>query len=104
MAPDQTPEWTRPVTLRPLLALALVLGTAACAANIPWRNPSLPKEQWARDWNNCKRQSGDSFAAFHDDDNTPNQLRDYDTAQSKRQIDADLSMCMRELGYTPVSK
>jgi hypothetical protein len=93
-----------PVTLRPLAVLALALTAAACAAEVPWRNPNLPKQQWAKDWNNCKRQSGDGFAAFHEDDPSPSQFRDYDRAQTKKQIDAQMSMCMRELGYTPAPR
>lgn len=92
------------MTLRPLIAATLVLATAACAAQIPWRNPNRPKEQWSRDWNGCKRQSDAGMSAFHSDDGGSSPLRDYDRAQTKRQIDAELSMCMRELGYTPISK
>ena len=92
------------MTPRPLIAAALALATAACAAQIPWRNPNLPKDQWSRDWSGCKRQSDAGMSAFHSDDSAPSQLRDYDRAQTKRQIDAELSMCMRELGYTPISK
>ena len=92
------------MTLRPLLALTLALATAGCASPNPWRNPNLPKDQWARDWTGCKRQAGDSMSAFHDDDTTPDQFRDYDRAQTKKRIEAELSLCMRQLGYTPVPK
>lgn len=89
---------------RPLIILVLALATASCAARIPWRNPNLPKEQWARDWNGCKREAGGGMAAFHDDDSRTSPLGEYDRAQTKRQIDAQMSMCMRELGYSPISK
>ena len=82
----------------------MVLTTAACAAQIPWRNPNLPKEQWSRDWTGCKSQAGAGMAAFHDEDGPASPLRDYDRAQTKRAIEAELSMCMRELGYSPISK
>jgi len=103
MAP---PIERRKIAVKPRSAaiLALALVTAACAARVPWKNPSLPQERWSRDWSACKRQSGGGTAAFYDDSNTPSQFRDYDRAQDKKRIDAAVAACMIELGYSPAPR
>lgn len=87
--------------LAPILAPLLLL--AGCAAPNPWMSPSIPKEQWDRDYSACRR-SADRDSGWRDgrDDRTP--MREYERAQAKRYYDAELSACMRGLGYFPAPK
>lgn len=83
----------------PVIALAL----SACAAtSVPWQNPAIPEDQWARDWSSCKRW-GESQVGYREGDSS-SPFRDYDRAQAKRQADAHASLCMRDRGYLPAKK
>lgn len=87
-----------------LLALGLLVMLSACAAStVPWQNPDLPKEQWSRDWNSCRRWA-ESQVGFREDDSSSSQFREYDRARAKSQISGYANMCMTDRGYFPAAK
>lgn len=90
------------VSLR-LLALGLLALVSACAASsVPWQNPDVPKEQWSRDWSSCRRWA-ESQVGYREESSS-GQLRDYDRARAKKQIDGYASMCMTDRGYYPAAR
>ncbi|TAN66607.1 MAG: hypothetical protein EPN20_07115 [Magnetospirillum sp.] len=87
-----------------LLPLSLVLLLAACsAAQPPWKNTDLPKEQWARDWSACKRFA-ERRAGGYDGGEGGSPLDAYDRIQIKRRVDAEVASCMIDRGYVPEKK
>ena len=102
------PRFRRFAPRRPsrLAAIGMVtLSLGGCApAHVPWANPQLPKEQWSRDWSDCKRRAEADVLGYRPEDSTPGPLDTYDRSQARRQIDASVAECMSGLGYTPVRK
>lgn len=94
-----------PLRLR-VLALGLFALLSGCASSsVPWQNPDIPKEQWSRDWNACRRWA-ESQAGYREGDmeSSSSALRDYDRAQAKRQIQGYANLCMTDRGYLPAAK
>jgi hypothetical protein len=82
----------------------MTLLLSACAASsVPWQNPDVPKEQWSRDWNSCKRWA-ESQAGYSDQDSSSSVFRDYDRTQMKRSIQGYANLCMTDRGYVPAPK
>ncbi len=87
---------------RLFLLLPLLLG--ACAAGNPWTHPQLPKDQWGRDYSACRR-SADRDSGYRDEERGGySPMGEYERAKAKRIYDAELSACMRSLGYFPAPK
>lgn len=87
---------------RLILILPLLLG--ACAAPNPWMSPTVPKDQWDRDYSACRR-SADRDSGWRDGGrDEPSPMRDYERAQAKRIYDSELNACMRGLGYIPAPR
>lgn len=86
---------------RRLLAVVALSVLSGCAASVPWSNPDLPKEQWSRDWSGCRRYAEDQVGY---QESESGQLRDYDRARAKKQVDGVAGACMRDRGYFPVRK
>lgn len=82
-----------------------VLCLAGCAsASLPWRHPTLPREQWSKDYSSCRRQA-ERESGWRDEDNaSPSAFREYDRQRAKRQADGSLALCMTDLGYVPASR
>jgi hypothetical protein len=90
--------------MRVVASLALMMLLSACAAApVPWQNPSLPKDQWSRDWSACKRWA-DSQVGYQDDDSSSSPFRDYDRGRARKEMDAYAGSCMRDRGYTPTRR
>lgn len=86
-----------------LLALGSMLMLSACAAStVPWQNPDVPKEQWSRDWNSCRRWA-ESQVGFRDEDSS-SAFREYDRSRAKKQIEGYANLCMTDRGYLPATK
>lgn len=93
--------------LKRSLAVAAALLVAGCApAHVPWSNSQVPKDQWSRDWSACKRSAEADVLGYRGEEESDrgSPFRDYDRAKGRRQIDAEVAMCMTDLGYTPVRK
>jgi len=87
----------------PLLGgLAGLLLAGCSAAPVPWRNPSLPPQQWSHDYYSCRRQA--EHESGWRDESASSPFRDYDRQQAKALADASLRACMIGLGYLPVEK
>lgn len=87
-----------------LLALGLLTLLSACAASsVPWQNPDLPKEQWSRDWNSCRRWA-EAQVGFRDEESSSSQFREFDRSQAKKQVQGYASLCMTDRGYYPAAK
>ncbi|MDA8231872.1 MAG: hypothetical protein M0006_11090 [Magnetospirillum sp.] len=86
----------------PIAALVL----AACApAHVPWSNPQVPKDQWARDWSDCKRNAENAALGYGGRDSLSDApFRDYDRAAAKAQIAGSTAACMSALGYVPAKQ
>lgn len=80
-----------------LLLSALVL-SACAASSVPWQNPSVPKEQWGRDWSGCRRWAEDQVGY---QESESSQFRDFDRGRAKKRADAMAGACMRDRGYVP---
>lgn len=91
--------------MRPrVLTIGLLALLAGCASSsVPWQNPDVPKEQWSRDWNACRRWA-EAQVGFRDDDGGSSAFREYDRAQAKRQIQGYANLCMTDRGYLPAAK
>ncbi|MBI5162469.1 MAG: hypothetical protein HY985_01050 [Magnetospirillum sp.] len=84
-----------------LVLFAAVAALAACtAAPVPWMNPELPKEHWAKDWTDCKRGAEREWLGGRDED-SESPLAGYDRIRNKKRIDGSVNYCMREKGYFP---
>ncbi len=87
-----------------LAAIAMVtLTLAGCAARVPWANPQLPKDQWGRDWSDCKRRAEADVIGYRPEDAPSTPFDAYDRDQAKRQIQSEVAECMSELGYVPAA-
>lgn len=92
-----------PLRLR-VLALGLLVVLSGCASStVPWQNPDVPKEQWGRDWNACRRWA-EAQAGYREDDSSSSAFREYDRAQAKRAIQGYANLCMTDRGYLPAAK
>lgn len=88
---------------RPIvLALALLAVGGCTAASVPWQHAEIPKDEWRRDYVQCKRFAEDQVGYREEDSSSP--FRDYDRGRAKKQTDGYLNMCMRDLGYVPAKK
>ena len=88
--------------MRRLLALLPLLTLAACAGNMGWANPALPKAQWSADYDSCHAYANDQAGPTDyspPDDRSSNPMRQMDRFDSGRRFDAYLSLCMESLGY-----
>ena len=92
------------------LALLLLPMLAGCASStIPWANPSVPKDQWSRDYSGCRRYA-DRDAGWREEGesgsgaSSGSPFRDYDRQQAKKRFDASLSACMIDRGYVPAAR
>ena len=89
-------------------ALLLIPLLVSCASStVPWANPSVPKEQWSRDYSGCRRYA-DRDAGWREDESSSgaggSPFREYDRQQAKKRYDASLSACMIDRGYVPASR
>lgn len=84
------------------VTLSLFALAGCSSASVPWRNPSLPPEQWSHDYYSCRRQAERESGWRDESANSP--FRDYDRQQAKALADAGLRACMIGLGYQPVIK
>ncbi len=83
--------------------LLVILALSGCAASsVPWQNPSVPNEQWSRDWSSCRRWAETQVGYREGDGASP--FRDYDRSRAKRQADALAGSCMRDRGYVPAPR
>lgn len=89
--------------ISPLVAGALLVLTGCASSSVPWQNPDIPKEQWSRDWNSCRRWA-DEQVGYHEDESSSGVFRDYDRNRAKKQTQGYASMCMTDRGYVPLSK
>ncbi len=94
-----------PLPFRRLLPL-IVLPLAACApAHVPWANPAVPKDQWASDWTNCRRQAEDEVMGYQSEKQAfSGPIGAYDRIEDKREVDGQVAQCMYDLGYVPAGK
>jgi len=89
----------------PIAAGLIVLSLAGCvAASVPWRHPTLPREQWSQDYSSCRRQAERDTGWREDDSASASPFREYDRQRAKRQADGSLALCMTDLGYVPASR
>ncbi len=84
-----------------LLALSILGGCAS--SSVPWVNPDVPKDQWSKDWSNCRRQA-ERQAGFREDQQSSAAFREYDRAQMKKQIAGYANYCMIDRGYLPAEQ
>lgn len=91
-----------------LLILTL---TAACAPNVPWKNPNVPKEQWSKDWWACRtaaqQQAGYTPSAGPTPQsglNSVSPIQDYERNQMRKAILGYTDLCMTEKGYIPIKE
>lgn len=104
-------EWRPPIdhedlplraTVPFVACLLLVLGACAPRSGTGWINSSLPQEQWAADYTECKRDA-ERIVGWRDrDESSP--LDDYDRNQARKQFAASLNYCMRDRGYVPARR
>jgi len=92
--------------LRRLLAAVSLVSLAACAGDVPWNNPNLPRKMAEHDYTQCRRyadsQTGSgSGGGYFDDQRSSDPMGMADRAVSRREFDALISACMRDKGYFP---
>jgi hypothetical protein len=86
-----------------ILLSALVLGGCA-STSVPWANPSIPKDQWSRDYSACRRLA-DRDAGWRDEDNASSSpFKEFDRQQAKRIYEGSLANCMIDRGYVPATR
>jgi hypothetical protein len=89
----------------PIAAGLVLLCLAGCvSASVPWRHPTLPREQWGQDYSSCRRQAERDTGWREDDNASASPFREYDRQRAKRQADGSLALCMTDLGYVPASR
>lgn len=90
------------IMIRRVVLLSVVFALAACAGDMGWVNPNLPKKQADGDYASCRRYA-ESAAGIYDtgDERDSNALNMAARDDSRRQFNAYLSVCMREKGYFP---
>lgn len=92
----------RPGAIAAGLALLCLAGCAS--TSVPWRHPTLPREQWGKDYSSCRRQAERDSGWREDDNASASPFREYDRQRAKRQADGSLALCMTDLGYVPASR
>lgn len=89
------------MSLRFLFLIPVALLGACAASSVPWQNPGIPKDQWSRDWSDCRRWA-ESQVGYRDEDSSSSPFRNFDRTEAKRQASGYASMCMTDRGYVPV--
>lgn len=107
---------------RSLLVLGIAAigfgGISGCAqrnANVNWQHPTLPKEEWAADFGECRRYARREMereaglpAMSAPGDNIGGGTQSFNSSMSAYRLqkyqDKAFAECMRRLGYVPISK
>ncbi|MBO6948728.1 MAG: hypothetical protein JJ855_12185 [Rhodospirillales bacterium] len=99
-------------------AVAFTSGISGCTqrnANVNWQHPTLPKEEWAADFGECRRYARREMereaglpAMGAPSDNISGGTSSFNSSMSKYRLqkyqDKAFADCMRRLGYVPISK
>ena len=93
--------------LRRLILLVSVLSLGACAGQVPWTNPNLPRKVAEKDYTSCRHyaesQTGSGAGgSYFDDDRASAPMSGADRAVTRDEMAGIIDYCMRAKGYFPM--
>ncbi|HVI53301.1 MAG TPA: hypothetical protein VM661_18985 [Candidatus Sulfotelmatobacter sp.] len=90
----------------PLVAIAAFATLTACAGEVPWVNPNLPRKMAEHDYMDCRHYADSEVGTgagggYFDDERSSDPMSMADRAVTRRQMDGIINACMRDKGYFP---